>query len=166
MKLVWNMEYQYQILILKLGIYIFLFLLYLYLSAYLYFTIYIYSYDTTIPRQVGLSGSSAIITSLMYCLLNAYHVTNDDIPIEVLPTLILSVETKELNITAGLQDRVVQVYDNLVYMDFNKEYMDVTERGKYEVLNVELPQLFLAYINNPTEISFFLYDLIYFVFFF
>lgn len=159
MKLVWNMEYQYQILILKLGIYIFLFLLYLYLSAYLYFTIYIYiySYDTTIPRQVGLSGSSAIITSLMYCLLNAYHVTNDDIPIEVLPTLILSVETKELNITAGLQDRVVQVYDNLVYMDFNKEYMDVTERGKYEVLNVELPQLFLAYINNPTEISFFLY---------
>lgn len=101
----------------------------------------------------------------MYCLLNAYHVTNDDIPIEVLPTLILSVETKELNITAGLQDRVVQVYDNLVYMDFNKEYMDVTERGKYEVLNVELPQLFLAYINNPTEISFFLYDLIYFVFF-
>lgn len=43
-----------------------------------------------------------------------YQVT-DKLPKEELPGLILSAET-ELGITAGLQDRVIQVYEGMVYM--------------------------------------------------
>jgi glucuronokinase len=35
---------------------------------------------------------------------------------ELQPQFILEVEVGELNINAGLQDRVVQVYEGLVYM--------------------------------------------------
>jgi glucuronokinase len=43
-----------------------------------------------------------------------------DIPLEAQPMLVLSVEKEELGIGAGLQDRVIQVYEGLVYMDFDK----------------------------------------------
>lgn len=35
------------------------------------------------------------------------------------PSIILSVETDELGIAAGLQDRVIQCYGGLVFMDFS-----------------------------------------------
>ena len=35
----------------------------------------------------------------------------------------LSVEVKELGINAGLQDRVIQAYGGLVFMDFSPEIM-------------------------------------------
>src|SRR5713101_1298285 len=75
-------------------------------------------YHTTIPRQVGLAGSSAIITATLRCLMEFYHV---DIPVDVQPSLVLSVERDELGVAAGLQDRVAQTYEGLVYMDFGAE---------------------------------------------
>jgi hypothetical protein len=45
------------------------------------------------------------------------------IPRFIQPNLILSVETQQLGIPAGLQDRVIQVHEGLVYMDFNRELM-------------------------------------------
>ena len=75
-------------------------------------------YQTTIPRQVGLAGSSAIIVATLRCLMEFYEV---EIPLEVQPSLVLSVERDELGIAAGLQDRVIQVYEGLVYMDFDRE---------------------------------------------
>src|SRR5262249_50140057 len=75
-------------------------------------------YHSDIPRQVGLAGSSAIIVATLRCLIDFYEVS---IPLEVQPSLALSVETDELGITAGLQDRVVQVYEGLVFMDFAPE---------------------------------------------
>ncbi|CAB4059499.1 GLCAK [Lepeophtheirus salmonis] len=106
-------------------------------------------YDTNIPRQVGLAGSSAIITSVMKCLIQFYEIK---IPIEILPQLILDVETKELNINAGLQDRVVQVYEGLIYMDFNKEYMHKHGHGIYQRLSPpRLPKLFIVYSKDPTH---------------
>ena len=36
----------------------------------------------------------------------------------------LETETKELGVPAGPQDRVIQVYEGLVYMDFATELMD------------------------------------------
>src|SRR5205809_594413 len=36
-----------------------------------------------------------------------------------LPDFILNIEKKELGIAAGLQDRVIQTYGGLVYMDFS-----------------------------------------------
>src|SRR5207253_6444886 len=75
-------------------------------------------YESNIPRQVGLAGSSAIIVAALRCLMDFYEVA---IPREVQPSLIQSVETEELGIAAGLQDRVIQVYEGLVYMDFAPE---------------------------------------------
>ena len=72
-------------------------------------------YETNIPRQVGMAGSSAIIVATLRCLMEFYGV---EIPLHVQPSLVLSVETEELGIAAGLQDRVIQCYEGLVYMDF------------------------------------------------
>jgi glucuronokinase len=72
-------------------------------------------YQTNVPRQVGMAGSSAIILATLRCLMEFYEV---EIPKEAQPSFVLPVEREELGITAGLQDRVVQVYEGVVYMDF------------------------------------------------
>jgi len=111
-------------------------------------------YDTNIPRQVGLGGSSAIIVSLMKSLMEFYNISNDDIPLEEQPNLVLSVETKELGINAGLQDRVIQTYGGMVYMDFNREIMGKLGHGIYERMDPKLlPNMFLAYTDNPGKDS-------------
>lgn len=108
-------------------------------------------YETDIPRQVGLGGSSAIITAAMRGLSEFYRVS---IPREILPGLVLSVETEEIGIVAGLQDRVCQVYEGLVYMDFNREAMNRLGHGIYESLDPSLlPPLYLAYRNDLGQIS-------------
>lgn len=113
-------------------------------------------YETNIPRQVGLAGSSAIIVATLRCLMEYYGV---EIPREVQPSLVLAVEIEELGIAAGLQDRVIQVYEGLVYMDFAKTSMRTVEGfscGKYEPMDPGLlPPLYLAYSadrGEPTEV--------------
>ncbi len=106
-------------------------------------------YSTNIPTQVGLAGSSAIITACMRALMAFYHV---DIPKPILANLILSVEKQELGIPAGLQDRVAQVYEGLVYMDFDKEIMDRQGYGIYEELDMALlPPVYIAYRAELAE---------------
>lgn len=100
------------------------------------------SYDSQIPRMVGLSGSSAIIIAAFRALLTFYNLTLADlgIPLDELPTFILQIEMKELGIAAGLQDRVIQVYGGLVSMDFSGA------RGLYEYIDEKLlPPLYVAY---------------------
>ncbi len=111
------------------------------------------SYDTTIPRQVGLGGSSAIITATVRALMRFYGVRPDvDIPLPELPSLVLSVETEELGITAGLQDRVVQSYGGTVFMDFSEAVMLAQGHGTYTRLgSAALPPLFLAYTAIGSE---------------
>lgn len=113
------------------------------------------TYNTNIPRQIGLGGSSAIITAMMKSLIQYYNLGHDQIDKRILPSLILSVETEELGINAGLQDRVVQVYGGTVFMDFSKEVMDkigTYEYGQYDSLNSALvPPLFLAYLSSPSD---------------
>lgn len=113
-------------------------------------------YESNIPRQVGLAGSSAIIVAALRCLMDFYGVT---VPREVQPTLVQSVETEELGIAAGLQDRVIQVYEGLVYMDFAPERMREQHGylcGQYEPLDPGLlPPLYVAYntdVSEPTEV--------------
>ncbi|HOX38472.1 MAG TPA: GHMP kinase [Candidatus Brocadiia bacterium] len=99
-------------------------------------------YSSTIPRQVGLAGSSAIITATMRALIRFYGAR---IPKEILPSIILSAEMDELRITAGLQDRVIQVYEGCVYMDFDKELLEKQGYGSYQPIDPQLlPQLFIA----------------------
>ncbi|KAG8366909.1 hypothetical protein BUALT_Bualt16G0016900 [Buddleja alternifolia] len=108
------------------------------------------SYDTNIPRQTGLSGSSAIVCAALSCLLDFYQVRHL-IKVEVRPNLILNAE-KELGIVAGLQDRVAQVYGGLVYMDFNKKHMDELGHGEYTPMDLGLlPPLYLIYAENPSD---------------
>lgn len=66
------------------------------------------SYETTIPRQLGLSGSSALICATFNCLLNFFDLAGDW-PVPQRPQFILDVEASELGITGGLMDRVAQV---------------------------------------------------------
>jgi glucuronokinase len=112
-------------------------------------------YTSNIPRQVGLAGSSAIITATLRALMAFYSV---EIPLHIQPSLILSVETDELRIVGGLQDRVIQVYGGLVYMDFAQDVMRQEHGfwcGQYERLDPALlPPLYVAYRvedGEPTE---------------
>lgn len=108
-------------------------------------------YHTTIPRQVGLAGSSAIITATMRSLMRFFEI---EIPAEILPSVILSAEADELGINAGLQDRVIQVYEGCVYMDFKREQIEKSGHGIYESLDVKLlPQLYIAYKTDLSKIS-------------
>jgi len=108
-------------------------------------------YYSNIPRQVGLAGSSAIVTAAMRALCRFYDVT---IPKEILPGLILSVEKDELGIGAGLQDRVAQVYEGLTYMDFDQDFMNDHGHGRYEQLDPGLlPPIYIAYQTELAESS-------------
>jgi len=100
-------------------------------------------YETNIPRQVGLGGSSAIITAAMKALMGFFGV---EILEHVLPNVVLAAETEELGLTAGLQDRVVQAYDGLVYMDFDDKFLSDNGYGRYERLHPDsLPPIYIAY---------------------
>ncbi len=102
-------------------------------------------YHTSIPAHLGLAGSSAITTACMRALSTFYGVT---IPKPQLANLVLSVETEELGIGAGLQDRVAQVYEGIVHMDFTREHMEKHGYGIYTELAPErLPRLYIAF--NP-----------------
>jgi glucuronokinase len=106
-------------------------------------------YETDVPRLVGLAGSSAIITATMRALMQFYDV---EIPKPELPSMVLSVETDELGIQAGLQDRVAQTYEGVVYMDFDRAYMAEHGHGRYEPLDPSgLPPLYLAYDDRRAE---------------
>uniref|UniRef100_UPI0037E87E13 glucuronokinase with putative uridyl pyrophosphorylase isoform X2 n=1 Tax=Semicossyphus pulcher TaxID=241346 RepID=UPI0037E87E13 len=109
-------------------------------------------YDTNIPRQVGLAGSSAIVSATLKCLMKFYNITENDLPKPIRANFILNVETDELFITAGLQDRVVQVYEGLVYMDFSKSLMEEQGYGDYILMDMsELPPFWLAYLSDPSD---------------
>ena len=106
-------------------------------------------YHSNIPHLVGLAGSSAIITACMRALMQFYRVS---IPKPELANLILSVETKELAISAGLQDRVAQVYQGLVFMDFDRALMERQTFGRYVPMPADaLPPLYIAYRTELSE---------------
>jgi glucuronokinase len=106
-------------------------------------------YTSTVPHLVGLGGSSAIITAAMRALLQFYGV---EIPKPELANLIRAVENRELGISAGLQDRVAQVYQGVIYMDFAKTFFDRQGYGRYEPIDPALlPPLYLAYRTDLSE---------------
>jgi glucuronokinase len=65
-------------------------------------------YESNVPQRLGLgSGQSAIITAAARALSIIHKL---DIPVPVQANLLLETRTRELNVPAGLQDRVVQAY--------------------------------------------------------
>ena len=108
-------------------------------------------YTSNIPRLVGLSGSSAICTAMLKALQQFYGV---QIPLEDAPTLCLEAERDELGIQCGLQDRVIQMYEGCVFMDFDKTRVESSGHGRYERLDpVLLPHLYIAYDPQRAEVS-------------
>jgi len=106
-------------------------------------------YSSNIPPQVGMAGSSAIITACWRALMEFYGV---EIPKHLLPSLVLSVENDELGIPAGLQDRVIQGYEGVVFMDFNRASIEKLGYGIYEELDPALlPPVFVAYTTKLSE---------------
>ena len=115
-------------------------------------------YKINIPRLVGLSGSSAICSAMLKALMKFYEVT---IPLEIQPTICLEAERDELGINCGFQDRVIQIYNGLVFMDFEKSFIEAHSYGKYEQLypsatfNLQPStfNLYIAYDANRAEES-------------
>jgi glucuronokinase len=106
-------------------------------------------YESTIPQRLGLGGSSAIITAALRALMQFFEI---EISKPAQANLILETETQELGVNAGLQDRVIQVYDGLVYMDFAQRAMKRRGHGEYEELDPELlPNVYVAYRTSLSE---------------
>jgi glucuronokinase len=106
-------------------------------------------YESTVPLRLGMGGSSAIITAALRALIQYYNL---DIPLEVQPNLALETETKELGVAAGLQDRVIQAYEGLVYMDFDRQLMESRNYGQYQRLDPALlGDIYVAYRTSLSE---------------
>lgn len=73
------------------------------------------------------------MTATVKCLMRFFNVTEFDMPKPKRASFILDVESSELYIQAGLQDRVIQVYEGLVDMDFDKDLMD--KQGLCDLVN-------------------------------
>jgi glucuronokinase len=89
-----------------------------------------------VPREVGLAGSSAIVIAALRALSAA---SGEPVEPGALARMALAVETEDLGIAAGLQDRLVQAHEALLAMDFGPN-------GGVEVLDPALlPPLYLAW---------------------
>lgn len=106
-------------------------------------------YTSDIPVRVGLAGSIAIVTATLKAMMQFFGIY---IPRETLPDLALSVELDELGIGAGLQDRVIQIYEGVQFMDFNRDLITGRGYGDYEELDPGLlPPLFVVYQQQLAE---------------
>lgn len=99
---------------------------------------------TSVPRGVGLGGSSAIVIAVLRALCALYGTALDPAK---MAELALAIETEDLGIAAGLQDRVAQAYGGLVFMEFG-------DGGAYEQLASSLlPPLVVAWRADAAQDS-------------
>lgn len=103
--------------------------------------------ESDIPRQVGLSGSSALAIAALRALAGWFEVPLDPF---ALSELALAAETRELGRVAGPQDRVLQAFEGLLAMDF-REPRDARRYARLDP--ALLPPLFLAWDSAPGEDS-------------
>jgi glucuronokinase len=102
-------------------------------------------WSTTVPREVGLGGSSAIVTATVraLCALHGRALAPDE-----LAEMVLAVEAEDLGIAAGPQDRYAQAHEGLVLMDF------AGARPRVEPMDPALlPALYLAWRSGAAEAS-------------
>jgi glucuronokinase len=75
-------------------------------------------WSTSIPQRVGLGSSSALVIAVSRALCERFATA---LSAEQLAEFALAVESEELGIVAGLQDRVAQSFEGLTFMDFGGE---------------------------------------------
>jgi glucuronokinase len=95
------------------------------------------TYSSSVPGEVGLAGSSALVVAALRALCAAFEV---ELTADELALAALEAETEELGIAAGPQDRVVQSHGGLVMMDFANSHWRVEELDP-----ALLPPLFVAW---------------------
>jgi glucuronokinase len=76
------------------------------------------TWETTIPRSVGLGGSSALVIGALRSLAALCDAV---IPDDIGPRLALDTEVELLGIAAGPQDRIVQWHEATLLMDFGAD---------------------------------------------
>ncbi len=108
-------------------------------------------YETKVPQLVGMGGSSAICTATFKALEAFYGI--DCKPFEMIPTLCWRAE-QDLGIQCGMQDRVIQIYNGVVFMDFEETYFKAHDYGRYERIDPALlPKLYIAWAPDRAEFS-------------
>ena len=106
------------------------------------------SYDSEIPVGSGLAGSSAIVIASIRAFNDFYNLRLDNYKIA---ELALKVETEELGISAGFQDRYSISFEGVNFMDFSgKEYMRESDPyGIIERLSIREIPYFLSLGVKP-----------------
>jgi glucuronokinase len=102
-------------------------------------------WGTDVPREVGLGGSSAIVTAAVraLCALHGQALAAGE-----LAEMVLAVEVEDLGIAAGPQDRYAQAHGGLLLMDF------AGPEPRVERLDPALlPPLYLAWRTDAAETS-------------
>ena len=82
------------------------------------------NWRTSIPRGLGLGGSSAMAIATLRSLSGLYGV---GMPAAELAELATSVEREDLGIPGGRQDQVVQAHEGLLFMDFSDDHYDLLD---------------------------------------
>lgn len=100
-----------------------------------------------IPRQVGLAGSSALITAFLRAVARWHGLA---LPAHRLAWMAWDTEQRLLGITAGPMDRLVQAHEGLLAMDFRRPWDPV---GTRRLDPDRLPPLLLAWDREPGRSS-------------
>jgi len=105
-------------------------------------------YDSEVPFGSGLAGSSAIIIAATRAFNEFYNLGLDKYEVAEFS---LRVETEELGIAAGFQDRYAISFGGVTYMDFSgKEYMREDDSyGKVEQFDIFDIPFFLSLGVKP-----------------
>jgi glucuronokinase len=100
-------------------------------------------WTTTIPIEVGLGGSSALVIATLRALCELHEVA---LAPDRLAALALAIEVDDLGIAAGPQDRLAQAFGGVTFMDF--------AGNRTERLDVRLlPPLAIAYREDAGAAS-------------
>ena len=104
-------------------------------------------FDTDIPQQVGLAGSSAIVIAVMRALMAWYE---EPVASAELAEIALAAEVEDLGLAGGSMDRVIQAYEGVVAMDLREPR---TAASYFSIDPELLPPLFVAFDPRGGEPS-------------
>ena len=109
------------------------------------------AFESNIPRQVGMAGSSAIVIAAIRAYAKWFEI---EIKPEILASIALAAEN-DIGISAGLQDRVIQAMQGLVFMDFDAAVMrnegDLKIGNYSAIASEQLTSIYVAYANQMPE---------------